>query len=81
VKVTAHAEIEKVDGDRRTVLYRVAQEALTNVGRHAQASLAHITLLKDGDHITMEIERQRQSASTPPRHSEADRPLGSASSA
>lgn len=56
VKVTAHAEIEKIDGDRRTVLYRVAQEALTNVGRHAQASLAHITLLKDGDHITMEIE-------------------------
>lgn len=55
VNLTAEADIEKVDGDRRTTLYRVAQEALSNIGRHAHASLAHITLLKKGDHITMEI--------------------------
>ena len=55
VKLTAHAEIERVDGDRRTALYRVAQEALSNVGRHSHASLAHITLLKNGDSVTMEI--------------------------
>ena len=55
VKLTAHAEIEKVEGDRRTALYRVAQEALSNVGRHSHASLAHITLLRNGDSVTMEI--------------------------
>lgn len=55
VKLTAQAEIEKVEGDHRTVLYRVAQEALTNVGRHSHANHAHITLLKKDDIITMEI--------------------------
>lgn len=55
VKLTAHAEIEKVEGDRRTALYRVAQEALSNVSRHSHASLVHITLLKKGDQISLEI--------------------------
>jgi signal transduction histidine kinase len=37
VNITASAKVEELTNDRRTVLYRVAQEALTNVGRHAQA--------------------------------------------
>ena len=34
--------IEHLDGDKRTVLFRVAQEALANVARHAQASEAEV---------------------------------------
>jgi signal transduction histidine kinase len=37
VNMTACAKVETLNNDRRTVLYRVAQEALTNVARHAQA--------------------------------------------
>jgi signal transduction histidine kinase len=37
VNMTASGKVEELTNDRRTVLYRVAQEALTNVGRHAQA--------------------------------------------
>jgi len=37
VKMTASARVEELTNARRTVLYRVAQEALTNVARHAQA--------------------------------------------
>ena len=42
VTLSASAEVEKVSGDKRTVLYRVAQEALANVARHAHASQAEV---------------------------------------
>jgi two-component system sensor histidine kinase UhpB len=38
------------------VLYRVAQEALTNVVRHAQANHVHLTLKREGEAITLEIQ-------------------------
>jgi signal transduction histidine kinase len=44
--LTAFAGVEQVDTARRTVLFRVAQEALTNVGRHAKASRVAVILEK-----------------------------------
>jgi PAS domain S-box-containing protein len=37
VRITVFAGVEKLGNATRTVLYRVAQEALTNVARHARA--------------------------------------------
>lgn len=37
------------------VLYRVAQEALNNVGRHARAGHVDVTLARNGDHITLQV--------------------------
>ncbi len=54
--LTASASVEKLDGTRRTALYRVAQEALTNVARHAQASRADVTLQQLPRVIRMEIK-------------------------
>ncbi|HZL43997.1 MAG TPA: ATP-binding protein [Verrucomicrobiae bacterium] len=51
----AFARIKQLNGDMRTVLYRVAQEALTNVARHAQASRAEVTIQQLEDTICMEI--------------------------
>jgi PAS domain S-box-containing protein len=42
LKVTA--DIESMIGSRRTALYRIVQEALTNVARHAKATFVSITL-------------------------------------
>ncbi|MBE0543347.1 MAG: sensor histidine kinase [Verrucomicrobia bacterium] len=45
-RLTASKRVEELDTARRTVLYRVAQEALTNVSRHARASHAQVNIQK-----------------------------------
>lgn len=56
VSLTAFAEIELLDNAKRTVFYRVAQEALNNVARHAQASRAEVTIRNEKGVICMEIK-------------------------
>jgi signal transduction histidine kinase len=46
IRLTVFAGVEKLEGTKRTVLYRVAQEALTNVARHAQASRVDLGIQK-----------------------------------
>jgi len=46
VCLTVYAAVEQLDNVKRTVLYRVAQEALTNVARHARASRVDISIQK-----------------------------------
>ncbi len=38
-----------------TALFRIAQELLTNVMRHASASLVHMRLYQDGTRVTLEV--------------------------
>jgi signal transduction histidine kinase len=56
VSLSAFAAVEQVNGDKRTVLYRVAQEALTNVARHAQASRAELRIQKLDGAMCMKIK-------------------------
>ena len=55
VALTSFAGVEKLDNHRRTVLYRVAQEALTNVVRHANASRAKVRIFSLNGDVGMEI--------------------------
>jgi signal transduction histidine kinase len=55
-KLTAFAAVEQLDTARRTVLFRVAQEALTNVARHAQATRVEVSIRKLPNGICMKIE-------------------------
>jgi signal transduction histidine kinase len=50
------ARIKELDNDQRTVLYRVAQEALNNAARHAHASRAEVKIQKLDGSICMEIK-------------------------
>jgi len=55
VSLSAEKEASQVDGDKRTVLFRVAQEALTNIARHAQASRADVRIQRLDRTICMTI--------------------------
>ena len=53
---TAHAGVERLDSAQRTVFYRVAQEALTNVARHAQASRVDVAIQRLPEGIRMSVK-------------------------
>jgi signal transduction histidine kinase len=55
-RLTAVAVVDRVDMARRTALFRVAQEALTNVARHAHASRVDVNIRKQAAWICMEIK-------------------------
>jgi PAS domain S-box-containing protein len=52
---TAFSGVEQLDGIQRTVLYRVAQSALTNIHQHAKAREAEVTIRKLPGAIRLEI--------------------------
>jgi signal transduction histidine kinase len=48
-------QIKQLDNAGRTALYRIAQEALTNVVKHARASQVNVTVRKLRNGLRMEI--------------------------
>ncbi len=55
IHLTAFAQIEELDVASKTVLYRVAQESLTNVVRHARAGNVFLRLHKLKDRVRLEV--------------------------
>jgi signal transduction histidine kinase len=55
IKMTTFPELQDLDVTKRTVLFRVAQEALTNVVRHAEAKFVHVIFKNRRKTVLMEI--------------------------
>ncbi|OYW77763.1 MAG: hypothetical protein B7Z37_02425 [Verrucomicrobia bacterium 12-59-8] len=55
IDFTASPRVETLDNDKRTVLYRVAQEALVNVGKHAKAKNVRVSLRLARGGVCLEI--------------------------
>jgi signal transduction histidine kinase len=55
IQMTAFGGVEALGGAKRTVLFRVAQEALTNVARHAHATQVKMSISEISGAIRMEI--------------------------
>jgi PAS domain S-box-containing protein len=47
---------DRLPADAETALYRIAQEALTNVAKHAHATNVEIVLERHGDHVQLVVE-------------------------
>jgi len=47
--------LPELSKEAELVVYRVAQEALTNIARHAEASRAELSLLRSGDVVVLEV--------------------------
>jgi PAS domain S-box-containing protein len=54
--LTAYAGVNKLEPASRTVFFRVAQEALTNVARHAQASQVKVSIYELPQCVCMEVK-------------------------
>jgi PAS domain S-box-containing protein len=56
VSLTIFEEVEKLNSAKRTVLYRIAQEALNNVARHAQATKVEVSIQRLPKALLMQIK-------------------------
>ncbi len=65
IRLTAFAGVEALDNAKRTVLYRVAQEALTNVARHAQAALVTMKITEIPGAVRMDVHDDGKSFHVP----------------
>ena len=48
-------QFPRLTPELETTVFRIVQEALTNILRHAAATTAFVRLLKEGDHLTVSI--------------------------
>ncbi|OGW78677.1 MAG: hypothetical protein A2Z83_04560 [Omnitrophica bacterium GWA2_52_8] len=56
IRFKVFSGVERLNNAKRTVLYRVAQAALTNVAQHAQASLVKVEIQKKHRSVYMAIQ-------------------------
>ncbi len=56
VTLSASADVNEINSAKRTALYRVAQEALVNVARHAHAEQVDVSIQKLPNAILMQIK-------------------------
>ena len=47
--------VERTNGDTETQIFRIAQEALTNAARHAEATFIRLELVQEGDTLTLMV--------------------------
>ena len=55
VQLRAGAATKKLNDSQKTVLFRIAQESLTNVAKHAAATQVSVVIRKAGDSVCMEV--------------------------
>jgi len=65
IKLITIPELQELDVRKRTVLFRVAQEALTNIVRHAEAKMAQVVFKSRRQTILMEIRDNGKSFNVP----------------
>jgi two-component system sensor histidine kinase UhpB len=55
-RVEAHGDLSHVGDDHQLAIYRVTQEALTNVARHSGAGQVEVDLAAENGHVELRVE-------------------------
>ncbi len=55
IHLTTFAGVEKLGGGVKTALYRIIQESLANVARHAKASRVNVRISDQGGNVRMDV--------------------------
>lgn len=55
-RVSSDLDETALTPEQATALFRIAQEALTNVARHASANTVQVRILRDGDVLVLSVE-------------------------
>lgn len=55
IRFKVSTDVEKLNFVKRTIFYRIAQEALNNIAKHANASIVKVNLEKRNGSIFMEV--------------------------
>lgn len=76
VGFSAQGERGRLPGEIELVLYRVAQEAMTNVAKHATASSASIELIRQADNVTVVVRDDGRGFALEPQPRADGRGLG-----
>jgi PAS domain S-box-containing protein len=71
---TSNLGLAKLDRDTSTALFRVLQEALTNVARHADATHVDVKLELEGDELRLEVRDDGRGVT--PEHAHGSHSLG-----
>lgn len=69
IQFHGNALAEQLSGDQKMALFRVAQESLTNVVKHAGASQVILAVRKVGDSIGLDVKDDGKSFQPSPDHS------------
>jgi PAS domain S-box-containing protein len=55
-RVTLPEELNALDSERSTAIFRIFQESLTNVARHANATCVEARLEREGDQLILQVQ-------------------------
>jgi signal transduction histidine kinase len=65
IELTVDDAVESTPDSLRLTAYRLIQEALTNVGKHAPGASTRVEVRADGDHVVVQVDDDGQAVGPP----------------